>query len=420
MRLYRLSAYLILLAPFASHLTAQNTIKAVIGLNSSQLIENLNQEATLSLAPIEGSIIPLINTQPIEIGRIYDIGKNWQRYIDQTVKVINRNKQHSYEGRLLSSNRELFEILVDDQRMQLHLSDYNLVLEYQASKEKSPLSINDKFAYQTHDLSWQPQLSIFLDDEFAILKQNALIQNLSFNDVVLAHPILQLKQNQAMPSVLEKTSRNLQFSSMASDTGSVDYVNNEITVPTDKDIRLAARQTLLFPFKQQKLKITNSRLVAELYPNPRSNTEQAIQFEQQADLTLKHDAMPGNYQTYWQYKDYLLPAGITQLSHLRQGNQVTLTINQSQDIKAHLKLIKASSMKLPSTQVWQLTLSNLSNKNQSIEAFHNSNGLIKGFQATSKASLTELVLESANKLKLNYMLVPNEEVNIQYEVELIN
>ena len=65
MRSQKLSIYLLLLAPLATDLVAQNTIKAVIGLNSSQLIEELSQNTRLSLTPIEGSIIPLLNTQPI-------------------------------------------------------------------------------------------------------------------------------------------------------------------------------------------------------------------------------------------------------------------------------------------------------------------------------------------------------------------
>ena len=119
-----------------------------------------------------------------------------------------------------------------------------------------------------------------------------------------------------------------------------------------------------------------------------------------------------------QYKDYLLPAGITQLKHLRQGNQVTLKINQSQDIKAELTLIEASSLKLPSNQTWQLSLSNLSNQHQKIDVFHNANGLIEDYQDLSKQPLTQLEMRSAYRLKLSYQLVPNEKVNIKYKLNL--
>jgi hypothetical protein len=416
MRPKSLSICLLLLTPWATHLAAQNTVKAVIGLNSSQLIESLNQNTELSLPPIEGSIIPLINTQPIAVGRINEAGKNWQRYINQTVKIINRQSQLTYEGRLLSSNQVLFEILVDNQRLQLHLSDYNLSLPYKGSTLSPSFSINDQLTYQTYDVSWQPQLSIFLDDEYATLKQNALIKNTSFNDVLLAQPILQLKQHQSAPAPIE--SMNLRGAKMLSDSGSVDYVNNEITVPTNQDILLPAQQTLLFPFKQQKLKIMQSRLIAEHYANPRSHSEQSISFEQHADLILEQDAMPGSYKTYWRFKDYLLPAGMTELAHLRQGNRVTLKINQSQDIQATFKLMKASSMKLPAKQTWQLTLTNLSNKNQTIEFYHNANGLIEHYQVISSDELVKLELESANRLKLSYLLVPNEDIDIQYDVNV--
>ncbi len=420
MRPKRLSAYLLVLLPMATNLTAQNTVKAVIGLNSSQLIESLNQNAALSLTPIEGSIIPLINSQPIAVGRINEEGKNWQRYINQTVKVVNRESQLTYEGRLLTSNQLLFEILVDNQRLQLHLSDYNLVRPFNGLSLTPSFSINDQLTYQTYDLSWQPQLSIFLDDEFATLKQNALIKNTAFKDIRLAQPILQLKQHQAAPASIERMSLNLRGAKMQSDGGAVDYVNNEITVPTNKNILLPARQTLLFPFKQQKLKISHSRLVAEHYANPRSSSELTVSFEQQADIVLEQDAMPGNYQTYWRHKDYLLPAGITQLTHLRKGNRVTLKINQSQDIQAFFKLVKASSIKLPSTQTWQLTLANLSNKKQTIAFYHNTNGLIEYYQVISSDELAKLEQESANRLKLSYVLVPNESVDIQYDIKLIN
>lgn len=420
MRSQKLSIYLLLLAPLATDLVAQNTIKAVIGLNSSQLIEELSQNTRLSLTPIEGSIIPLLNTQPIALGQIYEPGKNWQRYINQSVKVISRQNQNQHEGRLLSSNHELFDILIDGERFQLNKSDYNLVLPYKGETLSPSFSIKDQFTYQSHDLSWQPQLSIFLDDEHATLKQNALIKNMAFNDVILAHPILQLKQHQNAPSPMEKMSLNVRGASMMSDAAGVDYVNNEITVPTHQDIALKARQTLLFPFKEQKLKIEHSRLVAELYPNPRSSAEQSVSLEQQADLILKQDAMPGNYQTFWQHQDYLLPAGTTQLAHLRQGNKVTLTINQSQDVQAQFKLIKASSFKLPSTQTWQITLKNLSNKNQTIELFHNANGLIGHYQFTQPDALATMTKMSANRLKLEYLLVPNESTHIQYELSLNN
>lgn len=420
MRPKRLSVYLLLLAPMATSLAAQNTVKAVIGLNSSQLIENLNQNAELSLSPIEGSIIPLINSQPIAVGRINEEGKSWQRYINQTVKVINRESQLTYEGRLLASNQLLFEILVDNQRLQLHLSDYNLVRPFNGLSLAPSFSINDQLAYQTYDLNWHPQLSIFLDDEFATLKQNALIKNTAFNDILLSQPILQLKQHQAAPAPIERMSLNLRGAKMQSDGGSVDYVNNEITVPTNKDILLPARQTLLFPFKQQKLKITQSRLVAEHYANPRSNSELTVLFEQEADIVLEQDAMPGNYQTYWRYKDYLLPAGNTQLTHLRQGNRVTLKINQSQDVQAFFKLVKASSIKLPSKQTWQLSLNNLSNKKQTIAFYHIANGLIEHYQVISSDELAKLEQESANRLKLSYELTPNEKVDIQYDIKLTN
>jgi len=416
MRFYYIPACLLLIAPF--ELAAANTIKAAIGLNSSQLIEELDQEAELSLMPIEGSIIPLINTQPIDLGRIYDQGKNWQRHINQPVKVINRHNEQAYEGRLLSSNHDLFELLVAGHVMQLHLSDYNLVMDYQAAKLTPLFSLNDKFTYQTYDLSWQPQLSIFLDNEYAVLKQSALIQNASYKDLILAHPILQLKQHHQAPQPSMKMARGLQLSDMATESSGVDYVKNEITVPTNQDIRLGARQTLLFPFKEQKLKLNQIRSVAEIHPNPRSKAQHAIQFEQRADLILEQDAMPGSYQTFWQYKDYLLPAGITQLKHLRQGNQVTLKINQSQDIKAELTLIEASSLKLPSNQTWQLSLSNLSNQHQKIDVFHNANGLIDDYQDLSKQPLTQLEMRSAYRLKLSYQLVPNEKVNIKYKLNL--
>ena len=420
MRLNRLLTHsLLLLTPFAPELLAQNTIKAVIGLNSSQVVETLGQNSALSFNPVEGSIIPLINRQPIEIGRIYDQGKNWQRHINQTIKVSNRNNQQVYKGKLLSSNHEIFEILVEDQRIQLYLSDYNLTLPYVAKDSTPVFSKEDQLAYQTYDVLWQPQLSIFLDGKSATLRQNALIQNSSFSNITLNQPILQLKNHQNRPSPMEKMGRNVQFMSMASDEGAgVDYVQNEITVPTKQDIHLAPRQTLLFPLKEQTLPLKNARLVTEFYPNPRSRSEQIIQFEQQADLLLKQDAMPGSYQTFWQHNDYLLPAGTTQLTHVRKGNQVTLKINQSQDIKGGLTLLKADSMKLPSTQVWQLSLNNLSDKALNVDAFHNANGIIKRHQDKTEKQQTQLTLISASRLQLSYSLAPMEKVNIKYEVTI--
>ena len=419
MRSLRFSLPLLLVIPFATEVAAQNTLKAVIGLNSSQFIETLNQNPELSLTPIAGSIIPLINAQPIEISRKIDTQKNWQAYINQTVKIIHRQNQLSYQGRLLSSNYERFEILVDGQRMQLNMMDYNLLVPYKGESLKPRFSINDALAYQTYDIHWQPQLSIFLSDDHAVLKQNALIKNDAFHEVLLAHPILQLKQHQAPPSPMEKMSL-IRSASMLSDSAPVEYMNNEITVPTDKDILLKARQTLLFPFKEQKLEILDSRSSADIYPNPRASAKQNIQLEQVSDLILEQDAMPGSYRTYWQHKDYLLPAGTTQLSHLRKGNKVSLKINQNQDVKASYSLVSANSFKFPSTQVWQLSLHNLSNKNQTIEVFHNTNGLLESLMLKETDSLANLSKISANKLKLSYQLVANEKIDIPYEIRLTN
>lgn len=418
MRRLTVTSYLILLTLSATPLAAQNTVKAVIGLNSSQLIESLEHNTALTLTPIQGSIIPLINSQPIEIGQIIEQGKNWQSYINQTIKVMNRHQPQSYEGRLLSTQNDLFEILVGKQILQLNLEDYNLVRPDTGRGDGPSFNINDKVTYQSGQVSWQPQLSIFLDDEYATLKQNALIRNTSYKDIQLAQPILQLKQYQHSPAPMETLGTNLRSMSMAKDSTGVDYINNEITVPTNQDILLSARQTLLFPFKQQKLKITHSRLIAEHYANPRSSVEQSIQFQQHADLILQQDAMPGSYQTFWHHQDYLLPAGTTELAHLRQGNKVTLKINQSQDIQAYFKLVKASTLKLPATQTWQISLANLSNQNQVIEFYHNANGLITSVKTLAPSELSKLELESASRLKINYLLVPNEKVNIQYEIKV--
>ncbi|MCZ2720527.1 hypothetical protein O1D97_02405 [Marinomonas sp. 15G1-11] len=356
--------------------STEANINAVIGLGSSQIVEQNLQSAEPQLPITSGSLLPLDSMFTGISTALDNHLTQWIKHLNQEVKVEHKSRDLSFQGQLTQVTQATFALIINKKSVLLPISDFYLIPSNSPSQlnhtEKNTYTGN--ITYQTPSLSWQPKLSILFQEDFVKLIENALISNLSNKNLTLQDPILHLSQTPSS-NVRFKSERAFAVADMASP--SVNYANDEIIIPlNNRKLDIEPLTEYLIPIQQQKLKILKRTIKSTVSTHPQFLGEQTLGFQQAYEVKLDKETLPGNYQTYWQQQDLYLPSNNIFLEQTRLDQILELTPNQSHDLEGKLTLVNASGRSLPLSQTWELEIKNLSVQKQNYNISHNMNGII--------------------------------------------
>lgn len=368
----------------SSYSSANETnINAVIGLSSSQIVEQNLQNAEPKLPITGGSLLPL-DKNFIGISTPLDNHlTHWIKHLNQEVKVEHKSRSLNFQGLLTQVSQNTFFLKINETSVQLPISDFYLIsnIKTPRSKQETKNTYTGNITYQTQTLSWQPKLSILFQDNSVKLIENALISNLSNKNLTLDSPILHLSQTPNQ-SIRFKTERL--YASAADSSPSVNFSNDEIIIPlNNRRVEIEPLSEYLIPIQEQELPILKRTLKSDITTHPQFLGEQSMRFQEAYEVKLTKETLPGNYQTYWQKEDLFLPSNNLFLEKTRLDQILALTPNQSHDIEGKLTLINASGRSLPLSQTWELSIKNLSRERKDYSIVHNMNGIISNTTGTA-------------------------------------
>ncbi|MBM6550501.1 hypothetical protein [Marinomonas ostreistagni] len=395
-------------------LTSVNTMAApdaiVIDQNSSQVTETLGKQDTLSFTPMRGTLLPVGQSySPFQLPN-FDSSerRNWTDHIGQPVRVEHKQRDFSLEGTLDAVSGNSFTLSVKRVAASYPLSDFYLVPKLAAANSRSSVNYQGTLTYQTGDLTWQPELSMIINDRDVTLIQQASIDNQASSDLELDKVLLHYSQNRNV--------RPMMKNAMASDmrvegaAPSTDYSNNEITLELQQLALPAASETLVDLGKTTS-RIEQSRNVTSVYSYA-SASKLPLSFHQEIRFSSPKDLIPGNYQTLWYKEPYYVQGNRVSLQHTRENAEITVQLNRSLDIKGDLTLVTESKQGDHITQTWELNLENLSRQNQAYQINHQLQGTI------TDVSLRSLEQTAANQVSLSGTLAANSDYQIRYTVDL--
>jgi len=381
-------------------------IKAVIGLQNSQIVEDNN---TLTLSPVTGSVLPLATDfRPIEyLGN--DSERQWLNQIDSKIRVEHKHRDLNYTGLLTQVNQaqHTFTLSLNNRPVTLPMGDFYLI-PLESHNEPKQNTNKLSISYQTDLLSWTPQLNLIFSDNKVTLTQQALMTNQSNQALVLDSSLLHYSHQQPSPQF--KTERATMM--LDSAAPQVSYQDNEVIFPLADQVELAPYSSTLYALPSDTLKIQEQRHIATQFTHSGQLGRIPLNFHNQLTFTLKQDSMPGRYNTFWQQGPLLIPANQVSLNQMRAGQTQEVITNKSQAISGHLTLVNASSKQLPSRQVWQLTVKNHDTKMAEFALQQNTNGIVDIIKAN------HVTKTAANGLLIADKLAPQQEKVITYTIEV--
>lgn len=382
------------------------SLNAVIGLNSSQIIEEASSQ---SLAPNQGTYLPLEEDfSPISHLQT-NAYSNWLNEIDKKVTVEHKQRNLHYTGKLskIDQDNRSFSLTINNRLTALPLDDFYLI-PLDDETHAAPAESNYRVSYQTRQLSWSPQLNILFEGDSVSISQQALIHNRSGNTIELQDSLLHYAN--IPPSQRFQNERSLMV--MSSDQ-SINYQDNEITYSLNPNpLTLSAYSDTLISLPSSKTTVTKQLHTASIhdYGNMRGSTE--LNFYNQVHFTLPQDGLPGEYKTFQQRGKLLIPGNTIRLDSVRSGEKMKIDANKSRDIRGTLTLLSATSQTLPSTQIWQAKIENHANQEQDFSVQHSVNGVIE------KIESDEATQQDARSLVLNGRLDAKAQKVITYTVIL--
>ncbi|BFM48885.1 hypothetical protein [Marinomonas sp. THO17] len=380
-------------------------ITAVIGLNSSQIVEDNKQ---LSLTPVVGSLLPLTTDfRPLSY-QDQSSQNQWFHQIQHQVRVEHKQRELSFTGKLVKVDlgQQQFTLLVDSRPLQLPIDDFYLL-----PLEQQPLPQNNlevPVSYQTEQLSWLPQLSLIFHGNKVTLAQQALLQNHANQPLIIDKGLLHYSHHETMPQLKMERTMTL----MDSAAPQVTYQDNEASFKLTEQIEIAPYGKLLYPLPSSELPIKHHQHIAQQFTHASQTGSIALDFNNQLSFTLNQDSMPGTYKTFWQRDGLLIPAKVTSFETMREGQEVQVITNKSQTIKGQLTLVSATSKQLPSRQMWRLTVKNLDKKSAEFALTQSTNGVLDIIQGNGIQKV------SANSLLIAGKLNPNQEKVINYTLQV--
>lgn len=384
-------------------------ISAVIGLENSQIVEN-NQP--LSLTPNIGTLIPLSDSfAPITFLQSAN-NANWFDEVGKKIRVEHKQRDLNYTGLLTKIDQDTgnFSLLVHERPTTLPISDFYIIPLEQTDK---PTDVTTSFpvSYQTGQLSWTPQLSLIFDNDRVLVSQQALLHNNSNTKIEIQDSLLHYSRSSS-PRLFKAERNTLAMSAAQQD---VNYQDNEISLSLGHHlIAIAPYSNTLYALPSNHSKIDKQTHTANVYTHQNSSGRTDLVFNNKVTFTLKKDGLPGQYRTFWKRNNLLIPGNTVALNTVRADYPLNIVTNKSQDITGYLTLKSASSQKLPSTQVWEVTIENHANKAQNYSVEQNTSGIIEVLEGSNvtKANANSIIV--AGKIKAK------SKKTISYKIELKN
>lgn len=386
----------------------------VIEQNSSQITETLSTKSPLSFTPIAGTVLPMSKRYaPFQLPESNNTAlKNWSEHLGQPVRVEHKQRNLSLEGTLEAISDNYFTLSVKRVAAHYPISDFYLVPKLAAVANRKSLDYQGQLTYQTQELSWTPELSMVIDDNQVELVQQANIRNASSSELSLNEALLHYSQS-------PRNIRPMYKSAVASDSmmelaaaPEAQYNNSEITLELE-NLALPATSETLVDLGRYTAQIAQRNNIAAAYSYPSSSSIQ-LNFNQQIEFKSPKDLIPGQYNTLWYKAPYYLNGNTISLENTREGAMVKAILNKSLDITGELTLITETQDGAKTTQTWELSLKNLSRRDQSYSVTHQTNQSIKN------VSLRSIEKTAANALNISGTVAANSVHNVRYTIELNN
>ena len=386
-------------------------IQAVIGLNSSQVIDT-TKAGKLTLEANRNTLLPLqenFSSMPLPKETPFNY---WLQEVERLVRVDSRLQTLSYTGVLkkVSPQSGNFLLMVKNRIVELPINDFYLVPLDKSipapQQDKYPQSIS----YQTNQLSWTPQLSLIIKGKELSFFQRALIHNNADKPIDLDNSLLHYS-NTARPT--ERAAMGKAVMLNDSQPASVQFNENEVTYPLAQALTLPAYSDTLYPLQTGHSQVDKKQHSAQVFTHANSRGDIELKFNSELSFTVNQDSMPGVYQVFWQTEDGLLiPANAIALEKLRKGTTTSINTNTSQDISGQLKLISSTSTSLPNRQVWEASLENHSNQRQAYKIIQSSNALL-----SIENGVAGIQQNTANSVELTGTLNANEKRVWRYTLQ---
>jgi hypothetical protein len=347
---------------------------------------------------------------------------NWFNLISKRVTVTHKQRDLSYSGTLtrIEKNTRSFILKSKDYAMTLPMDDFYLIpLETSNTAEKKPeaetpdsnKTPSQKISYQTNELSWTPQLNLIFNDGKVSVSQQALIHNGSSSTIQIQDSLLHYSRS-AAPRLFKAERSSL---TMNADRPDANYQDNEVSYSlSGGTLTIAPYSNTLIPLSSSESNIDKQTHVASLHTYGNNTSKIDLNFYNNLRFSLQKDGLPGEYKTFWKRGNLLIPGNIVTLNTVRANYPLNVTTNKSQDITGQLTLINASSQKLPNTQVWEATIENHSNQEQSYSVEQTSNGIMEILEGE------EAVQTTTNSLVLSGTIKANSKKTITYKIALKN
>ncbi|REG84229.1 hypothetical protein [Marinomonas pollencensis] len=391
------------------HAAAQTTsVRAVINTHSSQIVENITANQAPSLTVTKGSLLPLTaNFSPITQTRAVDY-RDWSHHIGQTVTVDSKMRALSYTGKLLSQEARTgtFSLQVNNSVMVLPSNDFYLQASSTPQQDNHPSAQYPSIvSYQSTDLSWSPKRTLIFADGVVSLINSAQIHNSATQAIQVKKSLLHYSPN------LPLQAKALANTVRMSESNQADYQDNEVTYPLHS-VHLAAGTDTLIKLIRLQSAIEKSEHRANIYTSLTSAGQIPLTFSNILTFRLSADAFPGQYQTFWQRDGLLIPSNHTQINIARANHPIEVTSNKSLDISGQLTLINKTSQKLPTTQTWELTVHNHSNKIKTYRVMQSMRGIISQLEGKGVKQI------NASSAQIEGEIQPQSSQTIRYQVSL--
>lgn len=370
------NAFLCLLFPLINTANAANTppIRAVINAQNSQIVEQIPTAQTPSLTVNQDSLLPLVpHFSAITQIRATNY-KDWSAQLGKQVTVVNKHRDLSYGGTLINieNSNGSFALKTSNNVITLPSNDFYLVpLQTKTETKNSNAKYPDIVSYQSNDLSWSPKRTLIFTDESVTIINSATIHNAATTPISLTKSLLQYSAR----SNINVLARQNTMPVMQSKRSAADYTNNEITFPLN-NLHLKANSDTLVELNASISAIDKKVNTSNVFTSLNNMNSVPLTFLNTLYFTLSDDTLPGQYQTFWRRDGLIIPSQNTNITSARAKQSIQVATNTSFDVTGQLSLISSTSQKLPTTQIWEVTISNHSNKTQSYLVNQNVAGII--------------------------------------------
>ena len=422
---------------FSSGLLFAAPIKAVVGLNTSQVLES-NSE--FSLSPISGSVFSTDeNFEEISLNQDYE-NSYFIDYIGKSVFAQGLHLNLNYVGTLIEVSQisKSFKIQYKGSVLNLPLSDFIFYpTQYPAQvlnlpfsdfiphstkkkKEKEVSVIPMEFSYQTDQLSWSPQLSLVINDNQVTMYQQALIHNNSDKIIDIKDSILHFSHSQ--PQMLAKRGGlSLAISSQAE---KISYQNSEAIFPfgKDKKISLAPHTDILYKIKTSNGLLNKSFHFSNPYIYSNSPDVINLSFENKVEFDFTEDGMPGQYNVFWKKDGFLIPSSTVSFDSVRAGQKASIATNKSLDLNGKMVILNVEKDKYSTVQEWRSFVKNDSDKEQDFVVFINfdkSISLLSNGQSQESES-RNVQITGSKTIQLSGKIGSKSDIELDFKIKFDN